>query len=367
MIPAAPTGGGFTGTITATITLGGGAEGWRVTKSGDMTNAFITDFTSSGGRGNSTLTITYTPSNMDMPRTATLTVETVGGTGNAITEDLVLTQMGASFTFTTNPANLPRLPATRGTFTIDVMPGGGATGWTAAVTEGSTFYGGFVSIDKEAPGGSVGTENRITVTYEANNVGGTNFRDGEITLTSVGGSGDAFTHVISFTQLPDRETVRVRSSSGEGLDVLLPRSGGTLVADLHGSWTVNISDVSYFLRIISTTDEQVVMEYLPNGEGFRDGYLSFTHPDISGISFTITQSGAEPVYTITTDPPDLRRLPAEGGEFTLVLTIANDVESWSFFGLSFLDVEDAPPGSTSPAIITFTYGENTGTAPREGA
>ena len=77
---------------------------------------------------------------MDMPRTATLTVETIGGTGNAITEDLVITQMGASLTFTTDPANLPRrLPATRGTFTIDVMPGGGATGWTAAVTEGSTL------------------------------------------------------------------------------------------------------------------------------------------------------------------------------------------------------------------------------------
>ena len=253
----------------------------------------------------------------------------------------MLTQMGASFTFATNPANLTRLPATRGTFTIDVMPGGGATGWTAAVTEGSTFYGGFVSIDKEEPGGSVGTENRITVTYEANNVGRTNFRDGEITLTSVGGSGDAVTHVISLTQLPNRETVRLRIGSEsilEGPDVLLPRSGGTLVADLLGSWTVHIDVMlDYFIRIISTTDEQVVMEYLPNGEGLRDGSLSFTHPDIGGINFPITQSGAEPVYTITTDPPDLRRLPAEGGEFTLVLTIANDVQSWSFSGISFLD------------------------------
>ena len=57
MIPASPAGG--TGTITATITLGGGALGWTATKSNDDSDAFISDFTSSGDRGNLTLTITY--------------------------------------------------------------------------------------------------------------------------------------------------------------------------------------------------------------------------------------------------------------------------------------------------------------------
>ena len=59
MIPASPTGGGTTATITATITLGGGAEGWTATKSDDDSDAFISDFTSSGDRANLTLTITY--------------------------------------------------------------------------------------------------------------------------------------------------------------------------------------------------------------------------------------------------------------------------------------------------------------------
>ena len=120
-----------------------------------------------------------------------------------------------------------------------------------------------MSIDKEEPGGSVGTENRITVTYEANNVGETNFRDGEITLTSVGGSGDAVTHVISLTQLPNRETVRVKTISGEGLDRCC------FLVQVARSWRICLGAgrrismmLDHFLRIISTTDEQVVMEYI---------------------------------------------------------------------------------------------------------
>ena len=96
MIPAAPTGGGATGTITATITLGGGAEGWTVAKSGDDTDAFIESFTpASGDRTNDMLTITY-KENTGATRTATLTFTTTGGTGAAATEALVLTQLAVA-------------------------------------------------------------------------------------------------------------------------------------------------------------------------------------------------------------------------------------------------------------------------------
>ena len=96
MIPAAPTGGGATGTITATITLGGGAEGWTVAKSDDDTDAFIESFTpASGDRTNDMLTITY-KENTGATRTATLTFTTTGGTGAAATEALVLTQLAVA-------------------------------------------------------------------------------------------------------------------------------------------------------------------------------------------------------------------------------------------------------------------------------
>ena len=96
MIPASPTGGGATATITATITLGGGAEGFTVAKSDDDSDAFIESFTPAGGdRTNLTLTITY-KENTGVARTATLTLTTTGGTGVADTENLVLTQLGAA-------------------------------------------------------------------------------------------------------------------------------------------------------------------------------------------------------------------------------------------------------------------------------
>ena len=106
-IPADPTGG--TGTITATITLEGDATGWTATKNGDPTDAFITDFTSSGDRINNTLTITYNR-NTGVDRRATLTITTTGGTG-VYREDLVITQDGPPSLITTNPPDLMRLPA----------------------------------------------------------------------------------------------------------------------------------------------------------------------------------------------------------------------------------------------------------------
>ena len=96
MIPAVPTGGGATGTITATITLGGGAEGWTATKSDDDSDAFISSFLpASGDATELSLAITYS-TNTGVKRTATITLTTVGGTGSPATTDLVITQLAAA-------------------------------------------------------------------------------------------------------------------------------------------------------------------------------------------------------------------------------------------------------------------------------
>ena len=148
MIPADP--GASTGTITATITLGGGAETWSATKSADLTPAFITDFTSEGDRTSNTLTVTYN-ANTGAERSAVLTVVASGSSGSRIAR-INLRQLGAAptLTFGTTPSDLRGLTAGGSTFTIDVSTGGTATGWTAAITSA----GDFITLDKTTRGGA---------------------------------------------------------------------------------------------------------------------------------------------------------------------------------------------------------------------
>ena len=76
-LPTAPE--GSTVNILAIITLGGGAEGWSVTKIGDDTDAVIADFSPmQGDRNNNRLLITYNVST-GISRTATLRISTTGG------------------------------------------------------------------------------------------------------------------------------------------------------------------------------------------------------------------------------------------------------------------------------------------------
>ena len=85
-----------TGTITATITLGGGATGWEVAKDGDTGNAFITSFTDN--RGSSTvLAIAYSANTTAVERSATINITPTGaGSATGPVFALVLTQLGRS-------------------------------------------------------------------------------------------------------------------------------------------------------------------------------------------------------------------------------------------------------------------------------
>ena len=94
-----------------------------------------------------------------------------------------------TLTFTTDAADLTLIPAESVGFDINVMIGGGATSWRAEVTKGGVSAGGFVNVIKQMPDGT--PRNRIRVSYSDNADPNTGFREGEITLTSVGGTGPA--------------------------------------------------------------------------------------------------------------------------------------------------------------------------------
>ena len=195
-IPAAPTGGGATGTITATITLGGGAEGFTVAKSDDDSDAFITRITPAGGdRVNNSVTITY-KENTGMERNATLTFTTTGGTGTEVKEVLVLRQEAAAPAIAkvtaqnkvTGESAVDFLYATEklaaastGTITATITLGGGATGWEAA-KDGDTG-GVFITSFTDNSGSSAVLE----IAYSVN--GGVDERSATINITPTGAGG----------------------------------------------------------------------------------------------------------------------------------------------------------------------------------
>ena len=232
-IPAEPT-----GPITATITLGGGATGWTATKGTDP-SGFIESFTTNGG-ASTPLEIAYNE-NTGAVRDVTFTITTTGGTGTADTRPLLLRQEAGppTLTFTADAEDLTALTASGITFTIDVAPGGGATGWEAEVTTGlRSGSEGFVEIDKTTPGG--GEPNVIMVTVGPNET--TDSRNGEIMLTSEGGGGTAATQVVSFTQ-EGSQGIRVVT---DPVDVAsLSSAGGMFTIDVTllgsaTSWTYRV-------------------------------------------------------------------------------------------------------------------------------
>ena len=314
MIPSSPAGG--TGTITATITLGGGAEGWTATKSDDDRDLFISDFTSSGDGANLTLTITYNE-NTGVARSATLTIATTGGTGGPATVDLVLTQLAgpATITAVTMPASVPSIVAAGGTFKIAVTTGGDATGWSASVSVGDAF----VSIDK-TESGLPDPPNTITVTYAENT--GANSRSGEITLVTTGGATVAET-ILSVSQL---------GTGAPGLTVVtdpvrvtnLARGGGDINVDvtLLGSatgWDATLSTNPEDFLTLSTTSggggpDVLVINYSANVRAStRTGIVTLTPTGSGGagtdVPITISQEGTGIVLEVPAYLPSLRLYP----------------------------------------------------------
>ena len=287
MIPASPAGG--TGTITGTITLGGGAEGWTATKSDDDSDAFISDFTSSGDRDNLTLTITYN-ANTGVGRTATLTLTTVGGTGVSATADLVLTQLAAAVA----------------TIRVgDVTDDGGATimptGTNYEVSSSAQTL--TVPIELTAPAVNVDyspkTGTFLTSVTEQSSPLGYEIVFGEntgvqraVTLTFEGldGSDDSFstpvTTEITITQLGAAPTIDVSTSVSDLTMIPASPAGGTgtitATITLGGGaegWTATKSD----------DDTDAFIESFTPASGDRtNDMLTITYKENTGVERTAT-------------------------------------------------------------------------------
>ena len=326
-IPAAPTGGGATGTITATITLGGGAEGFTVAKSDDDSDAFIESFTPAGGdRVNNRVTITY-KENTGMERNATLTFTTTGGTGTEVKEVLVLRQEAAAPAIAevtaqnkvTGESAVDFLYATEklaaastGIISATIALGGGATGWETAKDgdTGNVFITSFTD--------NSGSSAVLEIAYSVN--GGVDERSATINITPTGADGTkgaVFPLVITQAGAP---TITVGSVTDGGSSMITPTGTNYSVSSSAQTLTVPINlmgsaeNVSYtasvgsFLTSVTKKTGPLRYEivYDANAGVQRAVTLTFEAQDGSSNSFspavttaiTITQAAGPPAITV---------------------------------------------------------------------
>ena len=388
MIPSSPTGGGATATITATITLAGGAEGFTVAKSGDDTDAFIESFTpKNGDRTNKTLTITY-KENTGVERSATLTLTTTGGTGGPATANLVLTQLGAAPTLSvsTSPSDLTMIPAnpgsSTGTITATITLGGGAEGFTVAKSgDDSDAF-----IESFTPASGDRTNKTLTITYKENTGVG---RSATLTLTTTGGTGTAATEDLLLTQLGAAPTITVGSVTDADDTLITPTGTNYAVSSSAQTLTVPITltgtavNLDYSPKtgtfLTSVTEQSSPLRYEivfgANTGAERSVTLTFEGLDGSDASFTpavtteitITQLGAAgaglSVTGVTTtntvgsasavnfDPATEKLAAASAGTITATITLGGGATGW----------EAAKDGDTGNAFIT-SFTDNSGTS-----
>ena len=175
-------------TETVRVTLGGGATGYSVPMMGVGAAASWVTVPAMATGGNVRITIEANPSRR--VRRDTVSFAPTGGMGTRVPDDLYISQLGTLPTgpsLTLEPNFLVDLPATGGIFTVPVILGGGATGYTAAGADE------WVTVPAMASG------NNIPITIKSNT--SRRIRTDMVIFTPVGGTGTRTPDTLFISQL----------------------------------------------------------------------------------------------------------------------------------------------------------------------
>ena len=182
--------------VTATDTLdvitfevGGGATGWEAKViDGDK---FLTLVDSKGGADTGTIRVTADENTGEAPRMDTIVITTEGGTGEAATDTVIVTQEAVPTIKVTDPSDgmVTINHDVTDAQTIMFNVGGSATGWTASSDQD------FVKLDTM---GSSGKGIEVTATPMANTE--TTARTATVTITTTGQLGASVTAEVTITQ-----------------------------------------------------------------------------------------------------------------------------------------------------------------------
>ena len=357
------------GQVTATIDIGGSAEGWRATTTSD----FLTLMPSSG-MGDGSLMIRYTANTGAASRMGEVSIATTGTAGNAVTSTLRLTQLGMGeimLTVTTDPTSLSTLPSSMGSVTASINILGTVTGWRATTTS---------SLLTIMPTSGMGNTGTFTIAYSAN----TNSEPralGDVVVTTMGGEGMPESTTLRLNQVaaPTSAGIALIRFSGPAIDNI-PQAGGTIVynVSLSGSatgWTASTESPPAFLSISpmeSTASAQVAILVRRNSGARRQGTITFTTRGGRGTAtanLMITQLGTDGAQAhtlaVTTTPTTLGALPATLGQVRASIDIGGGASGWRATTTSgFLNL--SRPLGTEDGTLTISYGANSSNTSRTG-
>ena len=327
-IPAAVSGG--TGTITGTISLGGGAEGWKAVVE-DEGGFFAGVEPLTGDLATTTFVATYN-ANVGVERVAKIILTSTGRTGTQATRELVFTQNGAAPLITeitaqnTEDGEFPvdfahateKLSAeATGTVSATIVLSGGASGFSVAKTgDDSDAF-----ITSVTPASGDRTDN-VSIVYTANTGAE---RSATLTFTTTGGVGTAVEGTLVLTQLAAAPAIagvatqnKVGSASAvdfaHATEKLAAASTGTILATitLGGSATgweaAKDGDVgdAFIESVTDNSGTSAVLEivYKANTNALaRSVTINITPTGVGGVKgvafgLALTQLGTAPTITV---------------------------------------------------------------------
>ena len=366
------------------FTVGGGASGWSSSITYTPAGAnFITLNTAMNDAQTGGVTVTATPSgaNTGVERSAVITFTSIGGTGDAATATVTITQEAAPPTLVlTSPLTVMLAHNVVVAQTITFTVGGSATGWTSSMS-GDNFI--TLTDDGNETGAVV-----VTATLSSANMS-TAARSAMITFTTDGGTGAAATATVTITQgVAGAPTLLLTSPFMVTLDhdVVTAQTITFTVGDATG-WTSEITGENF----ITLTDDgammgDVVVTATPSGANTgveRSAMIMFTTSGGTGAAATavvmITQSAAPPTLVLTS-PSTVTLDHDVVVEQTIRFTVGGSASGWtsSMSGDNFITLTDdgnetgavvvtATPSSANTgversAMITFTTEGGTGDA-----
>ena len=340
---------------TINFNVGGSARGWKV--SSDEGFVMLSPTSDSSGTGE--VRATLAENRETSSRTATITISTTGQLGNAVTEEVTITQKGAE---------LPTLMLTsknRDTIAYDAMAtsditftvGGGAIGWKAKVINEDKFL---TLVD------SVGNAGRGTIRVTATGNTG-EARIDTIVITTEGGTGDLVTDTITITQeaiptieIPDLDKIITINHDVKDAQIITFNVGGSAKG-----WTASLAPGFVMLdkdRGDSGTGIKVTATPMENTGSLRTATITISTTGHLGdpitAEVTITQKGAPPTLTLSRTTADVDFMEQT---LTVGVTLGGGAASWNVTEMSDF-ITTSKVGNDS---LRITISKNSSTDSRE--
>ena len=351
------------GIRTVMLTLGGDATGYTTSGAADWVTVPAT-----GMAGEVSLTLDANTATS--ARQSTVTFTPTGGTGEATTATLMISQLGAlpaGPSVTLTPPSLDDVPAVGGTRTVMLTLGGDATGYT---TSGAADW---VTVP------AMGMAGEVSLTLDANTA--TSARQSTVTFTPTGGTGEATTATLMISQLgalPAGPSVTLSPDRITGIPALggMRRVTATFTGGANG-YTVPMTGIgapaSWVTVPAMATSSTGVLNITLGANTMtteRKDTVIFTPTGGMGTaiddSLFITQLGTASVaISVTSVPTDLSRLPAAGGRVTATITLSGGATGWLVMVPGSGFTMSSVSSGMSSGMLNLTYAANTTTAVRK--